>query len=304
MTSVFLGLQSQFVKRDKPRYVKRSRARKRLEKWLIRTVARLGGRYSPFSLRQPLEVQRVSVPVPDLPPPFEGFRIVQLTDIHHGPYTRVEDLNRLVDLANREEPDLAVLTGDFVLNSRRYIRECVGILGRLEAKEGIYAVLGNHDHREGPQETVACLTEQGIEVLDNRNVSLEREGRVLCLAGVADLEEDKPDLERTFAGVPEERARILLSHNPDIAEFLDSRRADLIIAGHTHGGQFIFPLIGAPVMPNVYRKYREGLRGDAPAQVFVSRGIGVTLLPIRIACPPQMSVLRLVRQGQADRTEQ
>lgn len=279
----------------KPKYVKRSATRKRLEKRLIRSVARLGGRYSPFGLRQPIEIQRLPVSLSGLPEPFEGFKIVQLTDIHHGPYTRLEDLHRIVELSNQEAPDLTVLTGDFVLNSREFIGECIEALGALEAKEGVFAVLGNHDHREGPQEITEALAERGIQVLDNGSVTLERDGAQLCLAGVSDLEEDEPDVERAFAGVPEERPRILLSHNPDIAEFLDGHRADLIISGHTHGGQFVFPLIGAPVMPNVYRKYRQGLQSGPTTQVFVCRGIGATLLPIRIACPPQIAVLRLVR---------
>lgn len=221
-------------------------------------------------------------------------KILQITDIHHGPYTIREDLERLVELGNREEPDLVVLTGDFVLNSSQYIQECIQILRNLSAREGTFAVLGNHDHREGGSQIAAALVEAGIEVLENRHVVLEREGTRIYLAGVADLEEDEPDLDKAFDRIPHDQFRILLSHNPDIAEYMDGHRADLIISGHTHGGQFVFPLIGPPVMPNKYRRYRQGLLQGPSSLIFVSRGVGATLLPLRISCPPEMNVLTLV----------
>jgi len=296
LTLLRLSVQSSStVKVDNSKYVRRGPIRKALEKTLIFIVGRLGGRYRLFERRHPIELNRFKIPITDLPEAFEGFRIVQISDIHHGPYTLEKDLYRLVDLANAQKPDLVVLTGDFILNSTKYLPACIQALTTLRADQGIYAVLGNHDHREGAEQVREALEHAGIQVLRNRNVTLRRGEATLLLAGVADLEEDDPDLDLAFEGSEASQLRILLSHNPDIAEYMDGHQADLVIAGHTHGGQFLFPLIGAPFLPNLYAKYREGLRSEPAGKVFTTRGVGATLLPLRIACPPEMAVLTLVR---------
>jgi len=251
------------MKIQKVKYKPRSRTRQILEKAFIRLVKKLGGRYRPFEMAAALRLEEVSVAIRDLPEAFDDFRIVQISDLHHGPYTDKDDLHRVVELANAQRPDLIVLTGDFVLNASGFIRDCIEALTNLRAPEGIFAVLGNHDHREGGEEIIRELTAAGIPVLRNCHTTLRRGGAELCLAGVGDLEED---------------------------------RADLVISGHTHGGQFMFPLIGPPSLPNKYKKYREGLLQGPTTQVYVSRGVGATLLPLRYACPPEIAVIILSRE--------
>lgn len=285
------------MKPRKVKYKPRSRFRQILEKTFIHLVKGLGGRYRPFEMAAALKLEEVSVAIRDLPEAFDGFRIVQISDLHHGPYTDKDDLHRVVELANAQRPDLIVLTGDLVLNASEFIRDCIEALTNLRAPEGIFAVLGNHDHREGGEEIIRELTAAGIPVLRNCHTTLRRGGAELCLAGVGDLEEDRADLDQAFASVPQDRPRILLSHNPDIVEFMDGHRADLVISGHTHGGQFMFPLIGPPSLPNKYKKYREGLLQGPTTQVYVSRGVGATLLPLRYACPPEIAVIVLKKEG-------
>jgi uncharacterized protein len=274
-------------------HVGRGAVRQTVERLIIGGVSFFGFRYCP--IRSRLEMVEMTLAFPDLPTAFDGVRILQLTDIHYGPYSRREDLRSLIDLANEQKADLVALTGDFVLNSGRYIPECLEEISRLEAPLGVYAVLGNHDHREGAEAIIQGLESYGFPVLRNRWAGIEKDGQRIRLAGVADMEEDNPDLDAAFGDIPKNEFCILLSHNPDIAEFLDGYRADLVLSGHTHGGQFNFPIIGSPWLPNFYKKYKEGLCEGPKSKVFVSRGLGVTLLPLRIACPPQMAVLTLRR---------
>ena len=282
------------MKNAPPAYLKRSPQRKYLEKALIELLSRIGGRYRLASRRGgDVRLEHELISLPRLPEAFEGYRILQITDIHHGPYTRGEDLRHIVDIGNRQQADLVVFTGDFVLNSARYFDEVAEAFSRIQSRDGSAAVLGNHDCREGAEEARLAFERHGIPLLSNQHIRIERQGQMLYLAGVKDLEEDEPDVRAAFHSVAGDAFCILLSHNPDIAEFMNGRSADLIISGHTHGGQFVFPLIGAPVIPNAFRKYLGGRIWGPAGPVYVSRGLGATLLPLRIACPPEMNVLEL-----------
>src|SRR5271155_5828930 len=171
-----------------------------------RTLQRMGSGFEITNHRIRLEV---------LPEAFRGFRIIQLTDIHHGVFLPGDILRYVVEMVNELEPDLVALTGDFVTYSRAYIEPVAEILSGIESRHGAFAVLGNHDFRVGAEQVTSALEERGIEVLRNRHTKLRRRGQSLHLAGIDDWYY-RPDLAKALRGIPRNAATILLSHNPSI----------------------------------------------------------------------------------------
>lgn len=265
----------------------------------LAALAAGGGAYAYFWEPRRLVLRRVSVALPRLPAGLAGLKIGQISDTHHGPYTGRAFVEEAAALVWAERPDLIVLTGDYVHRGAAFIPGGIDPFASLRPPLGLYAVLGNHDHWHGAALTRECLARAGARDLTNRRVVLERGGGTLCLAGVGDLWEDEQDLAAALSGTDESSPRILLSHNPDYAELLPvAPRVDLVIAGHTHGGQVALPLLGALVLPSAYgQKYRAGLVRGPRCPVFVSRGVGVISPPVRINCPPEVAILTLIPAG-------
>ncbi|MDI9582936.1 MAG: metallophosphoesterase [Acidobacteriota bacterium] len=248
-----------------------------------------------------LRVTRVSVAFANLPPSFEGLRIAQLTDVHHGPTVSLEFVQRAVEMANGLEPDLVALTGDYVYRGTEYIPPCMRVLGGLHAPLGVLAVLGNHDHWHGASLTREWMARVGIADLTNAAVPIRRGDGLLWVAGVGDLWEDTQRLDYALADAPANAPVLLLSHNPDYGELLTDRRVGLMLAGHTHGGQVNLPLFGPPILPLRYgRKYAVGLVRDDWKQAFVSRGVGTIIPAIRFRCRPEVALITLTRASQGD----
>ncbi|OGP17842.1 MAG: hypothetical protein A2V21_306360 [Deltaproteobacteria bacterium GWC2_55_46] len=243
-----------------------------------------------------IEVQEVLVKIKDLPPAFRGFTICQLTDIHHGPLVGLDFLERVVAKANSLKADLAVLTGDFIDREKSYMRPAMEALSRLKARLGTLAALGNHDNFIGRDFSARVISSHSIQLLQNSHVMIESGGDSLCIAGVRDYLEDRPEAARALNGVAPSVPRILLSHHPDYAEFLPQDvRVDLVLSGHTHGGQVRLPFSFAPIVPSDFgQKYSGGLVRNGDTQVYVSRGVGVVLIPVRFNCPPEITLIRLV----------
>jgi predicted MPP superfamily phosphohydrolase len=251
-------------------------------------------------------ITRRTFPVPGLPPALDRLRIVQLTDIHLGPWSSEAYVRKVVASANALDADLIALTGDYVLHSPAYITPAARILAALRAKIGIVGVLGNHDWREGGVAMRQALAATGVRMIDNdriyltaaRRLSTDAPGNGLCLAGVGDLWTDAQFYDQALEGVPKDMPRILLSHNPDVAEEKDfvtsGYRVDLMLSGHTHGGQVYIPGLGTPVLPSKYgQKYASGLVKGPTCPVFISCGLGTALLPMRIGVPPEIAVIEL-----------
>jgi predicted MPP superfamily phosphohydrolase len=251
-----------------------------------------------------LEVNHHIFPIRDLPRSLDGLRAVQLTDLHHGPWLSLRYVRQVVETANRLQPDLILLTGDYVHLSAVYIRPVVEALADLRASIGVVAVLGNHDwwedapqfHREFARVNIP-LIDNGRRIVtpDRRLVAGTSEGLALC--GVGDFWEGRPNYRHALGDLPVGMPRLLLSHNPDAAEaralVKSGLRVDLQISGHTHGGQVKLPLVGAPGVPSLYgQKYAQGLVQGPVAPVFVCRGIGVSGLPVRVGAPPEIAVLQ------------
>jgi predicted MPP superfamily phosphohydrolase len=253
-------------------------------------------------------VSRRRIHLRDLPPALDGIRAVHLTDIHHGPWLSREDVRQVVAVANELRPDLVLLTGDYVQSSAAYARPVVEELARLEPRFGTVAVLGNHDWWDNPQLLRREFARAGIRVLDNARCVLTPEGRLvteasegLALCGVGDLWEDRPDFPLALGGLPAALPRVLLAHNPDAAEepalLRSDLRVDLMVSGHTHGGQVRLPLLGTPIIPSRYgSKYAQGLIQGPVCPVFVSRGIGTSQMPVRLGVTPEIALLELRRR--------
>ena len=242
-----------------------------------------------------IAVERVTVPVPGLAPSLDGLRVVLISDTHCGPWTRPAYVRKAVRLANAQQPDVTLLLGDYCHRHRSYIAPGIRPFRRLQAKHGVFAVLGNHDHWEDAPATRRALADAGIPELDSRSVIIEAGGSRLAIGGVDDLWTARQDLEAAFDGVPRDVPRILMSHNPDCAEELpEGIRVDLMVSGHTHGGQVWLPLVGAPLVPSRFgQKYRAGLIEGPRCRVYVTRGLGTISPPVRFLCRPELSVLTL-----------
>lgn len=251
------------------------------------------------------EVTRRTFAVRDLPSSLRGLRLVQLSDIHHGPWIPIEHVRTIVETANALNPDVILLTGDYVHRSAAYITPIVDELGKLRATIGIVGVLGNHDWWEDGPLMQREFARVRIPLIDNgrRFVTPQRQLAAhategLCIAGVGDLYTDTQRYDAALGDVPAEMPRLLLSHNPDVAEdpalAVHGYRVDLMLSGHTHGGQIYIPGIGSPIVPSQFgEKYARGLVQGPVCPVFVSRGLGHTVLPVRIGVRPEMAVIEL-----------
>ncbi|MBI2956244.1 MAG: metallophosphoesterase [Acidobacteria bacterium] len=246
--------------------------------------------------RHQIQITHQPLRFPRLPADFAGLRLAQLTDIHHGLYTRLEEVERAVELANGLDPDLVALTGDFVSHSANFIAPMARALGRLRARLGVFAVLGNHDFRVDADSISQALEEQGIAVLRNRHVRLARNGSAVVVAGVDDVDYWAHDLERALLGVIPKTFTILLCHNPVVLPAAAAHGIDLVLAGHTHGGQVDFPRVRSFLDRRGLRlpaRLRHGLEQLGETQMYVSRGIGTVVFPFRLRCPAEIPVLRL-----------
>jgi predicted MPP superfamily phosphohydrolase len=242
-----------------------------------------------------LQVRKQRVYARSLPHVFNGLRIALLTDLHVGRGTPLSLIERAAALAMHERPDLIALTGDFTTDTARSFDHVFRALSALTAPLGVYAVPGNHDHVVGIEKWQSALRQQhNIRDLTNAYVLHERLGARLCVAGIDDIYEGMPKLH-----LPPLSARdftILLAHSPDQAERTrrETDGVDLILSGHTHGGQVQLPALGPPLNSSGYPDlYVEGLRRRPWTQVYTSRGIGTVGLPVRFLARPEVTLLEL-----------
>ncbi len=207
---------------------------------------------------------------------------------------RLRAWSTCIGLSNSLSPDVVLLGGDYVHRDRQYIRPCFEALSSLKSPRGIYGILGNHDHWEGAEATRQAMRTSGIVEMTNSGVWIEQSGARLRLSGVGDLWEDVQDLDHALADTQQSETAILLSHNPDFVESITDRRVGLVLSGHTHGGQIVLPIVGAPRVPSRYgQKYLHGLVKTPYTQVFVTRGLGTVTPPLRFCCRPEISLITI-----------
>jgi len=252
-----------------------------------------------------IEVKEYTVVSEHLPTAFAGTRVAVVADVHRSWFFRQSRVEKIVDSVNALAPDLVVLAGDYVYGSTRYEAPCFQALGRLKAPLGVYAALGNHDYGaydpsgRDLDPVYAAVEPTNIVLLRNQGVWLERGGARLRLGAVGDLRKDTPDLAPIVRGTTAEDFVILLSHNPDFAEQLPPQAVDLVLAGHTHGGQVTFFGRWAPLVPSDYgQKYRTGRVERDDTTVIVSNGIGVIFPPLRFFARPQIVLVTLEKAAE------
>ena len=260
----------------------------------LRQLALSLGQAARSALAEPfmLTIERREVFLRRLPKELNGFRIVQLSDLHLGPLTSGDQLRRAIEVANNLEPDIIALTGDYISHERQYAAPCAEIVGRLRARCGVFAVLGNHDHWTDAALITDLFRAEGITVLVNEGMRFEKDGASFWLAGVDDTMVGLEDLPLALAGARRDEMKLLLAHNPIILRRAARAGVDLVLSGHTHGGQVtIRSERSASGRPR--RRLLRGLGRQGETQIYVTRGLGTVILPIRYGCPPEVSLLEL-----------
>ncbi len=242
-----------------------------------------------------LSLERVEIRLKRLPKALDGFKIIHLSDTHHSPFTTLDHIKRTVKIANRLKPDMFILTGDYVSHEREYIAPVAAVLGKLKAKYGIYACLGNHDHWTDADLVTHLFRGEGIKMLVNEGLRFEARGASFWLAGVDDYMVGKTDVPAALRGSFPDEMKLLLAHNPIIFREAARSGIDLTLSGHTHGGQIKFRDEEKRILPT--RKLKAGLYQRKSSQIYITRGIGTVVVPMRLRCPPEISLLELRTAG-------
>ena len=267
-----------------------------------------------------IEITQHEISIANLPPAFEDFSIVQLTDLHHSSIVTLDYLQACFRQVVELQPDLVVMTGDYITRQEKYAQPVAQAICKIIVEAGIptYAVLGNHDHwnndwnnewnddldagvfplrnrwKGDGVKVLNALVAGRIKVLMNESVPLQRGNDRLWLVGCDDFLAGDFDLERALTSLPSTgEPRFLLMHNPQPIESIAHHGFDLVLSGHTHGGQISLPF----VPPKVGNKYLAGLFYVGASRLYVCRGLGVTGVPIRFMTTPEIACFRLVRSS-------
>jgi len=253
--------------------------------------------------RHALTVDRKTVFIRNLPNAFHGFTIAQLSDFHFRSFDEPYFIEHAVKVMNRLKPDMVALTGDFITAHRAVMtgsatqhiedaNDCAAILQGIQCPLR-FCSLGNHDAMDSPG-VVEALARHKLNPLYNQFQSIDRGGDRIWVSGLADAYFDVPNLAAAIPKRKPGEPLILLGHEPDFVDkIVDYDPIDLMLAGHTHGGQIRFPLLPAMFLPAMGVKYVEGLFHVGITQLYVNRGLGTMHLPFRFNCPPELALLTL-----------
>ena len=273
----------------------------RWARWLGRTWARV--HYATRVEPTWLELTQHEVPIAGLPPAFHGMRMVQMTDFHGSRKVTSGYLAEAIELAQCQQPDLAVLTGDFIHHGYKYIHAVARELGKLQAPHGVFAVLGNHDfsvrnalglrrHRDLHKAVADALGQHGIRVLRNETVRLSRGDDSLHLTGLEDLWSRVCNVDQAYADSNDALPRVVLAHNPCTIDHLQGRRCDLMLSGHTHGGQVDLPGLGRVTLSRNGRRFAAGMYRVGASHLYVNKGVGFGFR-VRYNVRPEVALVTL-----------
>jgi predicted MPP superfamily phosphohydrolase len=239
-----------------------------------------------------LIIENIKIRLKRLPKNLEGFRLVHLSDIHHSPFTDIGHISRAVEISNQLKPDMFVLTGDYISHETAYIAPMAKVLGQLKSEFGTYACLGNHDHWTNAEMVTDLMRQENINILINEGFRFAARGASFWLAGVDDYMVGKTDLRSALRGSFPDEMKMLLAHNPIIVRRAARVEVDLVLSGHTHGGQIKIRTEEKRILPR--RKLKNGLYRRKDTQIYITRGIGTVVLPMRYGCPPEISLIELI----------
>jgi predicted MPP superfamily phosphohydrolase len=239
--------------------------------------------------------------LPRWPERMNGFTVALLSDFHFDPYFSVHPLRAAIAMVNGLRPDLIVLTGDFVSvpligNEKKAAlaaEPCARLLSQMTAPHGLWAVMGNHDVDTDRKHVTHALQAENIQVLANQSHAIEHDGARFWLSGVNDVLTRTADLLKTLDPVPAGEAVILLAHEPDFADEASRFPIDLQLSGHSHGGQIRLPLLPPLYLPRMAKKYIRGAYQIGPLTLYTNSGIGTIGVPMRLNCPPEVTLLTL-----------
>jgi predicted MPP superfamily phosphohydrolase len=243
--------------------------------------------------------------LPRWPERLNGFTVAMLSDFHYDPYFSVHPLRAAIAMVNRLHPDLIALTGDFVsvplvgdeTKAAFAAEPCARLLRQMTAPHGLWAVMGNHDDATDAEHVTHALQAENIRVLANQSEPIEQDGSRFWLAGVNDVISGTADLSKTMHGVPAGEPVILLAHEPDFADEASQYPIDLQLSGHSHGGQIRIPFLPPLYLPELAKKYVWGTYHVGPLTLHTSAGLGTIGIPMRLNCPPEVTVLTLRRSA-------
>jgi predicted MPP superfamily phosphohydrolase len=239
----------------------------------------------------------VNVSIKNLPESFNGFRIVHITDLHFGSLGLPIKYDYVLEKVRTLRPDLIAITGDLVSNEES-TREALDFINKLSKISDVYIVFGNWDpwNAFNLGEFEAAINKSRIHVLLNENIAIYRNGSFIYIAGVDDPYSGRDDLESALRNIKEGSVVVLLAHSPQIIDKCIGK-VDLVLSGHTHGGQVVIPFLGPLFvpLPSKYSRFTYGYFDLNGTKMFVSRGIGTSILPVRFACPPEIAVIELTR---------
>ncbi|RMF08597.1 MAG: metallophosphoesterase [Candidatus Neomarinimicrobiota bacterium] len=245
--------------------------------------------------RKPATVYTIQVPVENLPADLEGFRIVQISDIHLGPTIKRPYLQRIVDRVQSLQPDLIAVTGDLVDGSVTYLRPELEPLRELQARYGVYFVTGNHEYYSGVAAWLPVYRELGLRVLQNESNTFFVGAAAVSVVGIPDPTaiqmdpRESPSLSRAMQSVPPNAFTVLLAHQPGIIDEAARSNVDLVLSGHTHGGQ----LVPFSWLVRLAHPYIKGLHRHHKTWIYVNRGTGYWGPPLRLGVPGEITVLEL-----------
>jgi uncharacterized protein len=242
-----------------------------------------------------VDINRIQLELVDLPGEFDGYLIVQISDFHLGTWLSIQHLTQVITKVNQIQPDLVVITGDFVtIEPELYINDLATELARLTPREATLAILGNHDHWSNAKLVRSALKSAGIIELCNSSYTISRNSKNLHIAGIDDFMVGNDRLNQLTNSLPDGGPAILLAHEPDFADFSsNTRRFILQLSGHSHGGQIIFPGLGPLYLPRFARKYPAGLKRVNGMLVYTTNGLGTAEVQIRYKCRPEIVVFEL-----------
>lgn len=253
-------------------------------------LSALGGLWA---VRSGPRLVEIDVEIEGLPAELDGYRVGQMTDVHCGSFTPKHKIDGWVAQLNAARPDLIAVTGDLVTSGDAFTEDVAAALGALDAPDGVFACMGNHDYFCDAERLVAGLREGGINVLRNEGVHVERDGARLYVAGVEDVWTRRHDLPRTLAG-HDGAPTLLLAHDPNHFHEAVEAGVALQLSGHTHGGQLALPVGGGRYnLARLITRFTHGVYRQGRSALYVSRGAGTTGPPVRLFAPAELTVLTL-----------
>ncbi|MGC5325355.1 metallophosphoesterase [Brevibacillus sp. SYSU BS000544] len=251
--------------------------------------------YSTLIERYWVEIKQVTVNLDKFPDDQKGLRLVLFSDTHLGFFFNENDLRETVEKINQLNPDVICFTGDFLdsRDSLSLLEPASEILQILHAPLGKYAILGNHDYRSHEGKIREALQAGGFQVLINQSVTIQKENQQLAFIGLDDVLHGNPDFDQAMKSVQRESTKILLVHEPDVSERIQVSGVDLQLSGHSHAGQVRFPFVGPVLTSTLGKTYNAGLYQTGSTTVYTNRGLGTTILPVRLFARPEITVLTI-----------